>query len=87
MLYVQCMSHSSCVQVVYTANVEWYSPQGTWVMFREYGRVTSPTNSVTISQLTPDTVYVFRVSAVVENGERGAEVLTAAQIYPATGGI
>lgn len=74
------------LQVAYFANIEWYSPQGTLVMFEERGVVSSLTNSVMVSQLTPGTVYTFRVSAVVENGEKGAEIPAFGTTTEATGG-
>ena len=55
-------------------------------MLEERGVVSSFTNSVTVSQLTPGTVYTFRVSAVVENGERGAEIPASGTTTKATGG-
>ena len=55
-------------------------------MFEEGGVVSSFTNNVMISQLTPGTMYTFRVSAVVENGDRGAEILASGTTAEATGG-
>lgn len=54
--------------------------------FEERGVVSSYNNNVMVSQLTPGTVYIFRVSAVVENGERGAEILVSGTTTKATGG-
>ena len=55
-------------------------------MFDENGVVTTPTNRVTLSQLTPDTMYRFRVSAITQDGEQGAEVLISGATTEATGG-
>ena len=74
------------MQVVFTADVEWYSPMGTLVTFQEYGQTSSFTSRVTVYQLTPDTLYTFRVSAITENGEKGAEVVTSGSTDVATGG-
>ena len=56
------------------------------MQLEEQGEVSSLTNSATVSQLIPATTYTFRVSAVVENGERGAEVSASGTIAEATGG-
>ena len=55
-------------------------------MFDENGLVTTSTNTVTLSQLTPDTTYRFRVSAITQDGEQGAEVLVSGTTTVATGG-
>ena len=55
-------------------------------MFDENGVVTTSTNTVTLSQLTPDTTYRFRVSAITQDGEQGAEVLVSGTTTVATGG-
>ena len=55
-------------------------------MFDENGLVTTSTNTVTLSQLTPDTTYRFRVSAITQDGEQGAEVLVSGTTTEATRG-
>lgn len=55
-------------------------------MLEDSGEVTLYTNRATVSQLTPATRYTFRVSAIVESGERGAEVLAYGSTSEATGG-
>jgi chitodextrinase len=55
-------------------------------MFDEAGVVTTSTNRVTLSPLTPDTTYRFRVSAITQDQERGAEVLISGTTTEATGG-
>ena len=56
------------------------------MMFNENGVTTTPTNRVTISELTPATAYRFRVSAITEGEERGAEVPISVTTAEATGG-
>ena len=55
-------------------------------MFDENGLVTTSTNTVTLYQLIPDTTYRFRVSAITQDGEQGAEVLVSGTTTEATGG-
>ena len=55
-------------------------------MVDENGLVTTSTNTVTLSQLTPDTTYRFRVSAITQDGEQGAEVLISGSTTEATRG-
>ena len=55
-------------------------------MFNENGVTMTPTNRVTISELTPATTYRFRVSAITEDEERGAEVPISVTTDEATGG-
>ena len=62
-----------CMQISYSANVEYRSPQGVLVLFEDSGNVTAPLNSITIQALVPESSYQFRVSAVTSFG-RGAEV-------------
>ena len=55
-------------------------------MFDESGVTTTLTNRVTLSQLTPGTTYRFRVSAITQDEERGAEVIISGTTAGATGG-
>ena len=79
-------SQVSISQIAYSARIEWVSPQQTLVMFNENGVTTTSTNSVTLTQLTPGTTYRFRVSAITQDEERGAEVLVSGTTTEATGG-
>ena len=60
-------------QVTYSADVEWSSPEGVLVLFKDSGEATATTNRIKVSALIPGTTYQFRVSAVTQSG-RGAEV-------------
>ena len=75
----------STSQIAYSASIKWVSPQQTLVMFNENGVTTTSTNSITFSQLTPATTYRFRVSAITQNEERGAEVIISGTTAEPTG--
>ena len=79
-------SQVSISQIAYSARIKWVSPQQTLVMLDENGVTTTSTNRVTISQLTPGTTYRFRVSAITQDEERGAEMLISGTTTEATGG-
>ena len=55
-------------------------------MFDEIGVTTISTNRVTFSQLTLATTYRFRVSAITQDEEQGAEVIISGTTAEATGG-
>ena len=61
------------MQISYSANVEYRSPQGDLVLFEDSGNVTATINSTIIRGLVPESRYQFQVSAVTTSG-RGAEV-------------
>ena len=61
------------MQISYSANVEYRSPQRVLVLFEDSDNVTATINRITIRGLVPESRYQFRVSAVTSSG-RGAEV-------------
>ena len=72
------------MQVTYSADVEWRSPQGVLVRFEDTGEAMATTNGIKISALAPATTYQFRVSAITQSG-RGAEVGLVGQTQPSPG--
>ena len=72
------------VQISYSANVEYRSPQGVLVLFEDSGNVMVTLNSITIRGLVPESRYQFHVSAVTTSG-RGAEVSVSGQTRLAHG--
>ena len=63
---------SSLIQVTYSGDVEWRSPDGTLVQFEDSGELTVTGTTITFSPLIPGTSYHFKVSVVTSEG-RGAE--------------
>ena len=55
-------------------------------MFEESGEVTTSTNRVVVAQLTPATMYRFRVSAITDAEMRGAEIIVPGSTTEVTGG-
>ena len=66
------------VQVAYSAQVDWRSPDGTLIRFTDSGQATTTGTSLKVSQLIPGTNYLFKVSANTEKG-RGADVTIVSQ--------
>ena len=61
-------------QVSYSGVVQWISNSGVFIQFPESGQLTTTHTNITISPLTPSTLYMFKVSVVTAKGE-GAEVM------------
>ena len=73
-----------CIQISYSAHVEYRSPRGVLVLFEDSGNVTAVVNRITIRGLVPESNYQFQVSAVTSSG-RGAEVRVVARTQLAYG--
>lgn len=63
---------------MYSANVQWRSPQGVLINFEDANSTMTVDNRITITGLVPGTIYTFKVSAVTESG-KGAEVVATGQ--------
>ena len=62
------------LQVSYSGIVQWTSNSGVFLQFPESGQLTTTNTNITISPLTPSTLYMFKVSVITAKGE-GAEVM------------
>lgn len=61
----------------YSSLVDGVSPEGTLVRFSHEGTVTTPTNKITVQPLTPQSPYLFKISAVTPRG-LGMEIIAEA---------
>ena len=70
-------------QVTYSGDVEWKSPGGTLVRFKDSGKMSVTNTAVKVSPLIPETRYHFKVSAITPTG-RGAErsLFVLTRFYP-----
>ena len=60
-------------QLTFSGDVEWRSPGGTLVRFKDSGEISVTGTTVTVSPLIPGTRYQFKVSAITPTG-RGVEI-------------
>ena len=58
----------------YSGVVQWTSNGGVFLQFPESGQLTTTNTNITISPLTPSTLYMLKVSVITANGE-GADVM------------
>ena len=67
-------AHFNHSQITYSGVVEWISGEGVYTSFKEQSQETADKTSLTISPLTPSTVYTFRVAMVTPQGQKGEGV-------------
>ena len=82
------MYHRVCsfvLQVSYSGDVQWTSPNRVFVHFQDSNELTTTSTSITISPLVPSTIYVFKVSVITLEGQ-GAESMEMTETSSAYGG-
>lgn len=63
--------------MVYSATIEGVSPKGTLIQFTHEGTVRTLNPGITIQPLTPQSSYIFKVSAITSRGQ-GREITVEA---------
>ena len=62
------------LQLSYSGGVQWTSNGGVFLQFPESGQLTTTNTNITISPLTPSTLYMFKVLIITAQVE-GSEVM------------